>query len=1041
MAAKKSARAKSAVAGPKPTAKKKKASVPLKKEKGLPAKKKTSTGAKRKATTRSGTRSSAGARAGALAVPGRGGNSLPVVGVGASAGGLEAFTELLKHLPANTGMAFVFIQHMDPRHKSSLAEILARSTHMSIAEATDGVRLEADQIYVTPPNMEMAVLHGVLHLMPRPESPARHMPIDSFFRSLAEDQGNKAIGVILSGTGSDGALGLGTIKAESGITFAQDQESAKYGGMPSAAVAAGHVDFTLPPAGIAQELALIGRHPHIEGIIVRQADQGIDAPEALQKIFILLRRASGVDFTYYKQNTVERRISRRMALHKIESIDRYVKYLQETPGEVDALFEDMLINVTGFFRDRELFDVFKQKVFPRIIENKPPDAPIRVWVPGCSTGEEGYSIAIALLEYLGENDLQSPIQFFATDVSDVAIEKAREGRYPENIAADVSPERLRRFFVGSEDGYQISKTIRDMCVFAKHNVVKDPPFSKIDLLSCRNLLIYLGPELQKRVIPAFHYALKPAGCLILGTSETIGGFSDLFSLFEKKYKLYSKKPTAARLPVDFGTTDLAPGPEPVAKRPPPVAWSRLDLQREADRIVLSKYEPGGVVINEQMEILQFRGHTGRYLEAAPGEASFSLLKMGREGLLLDLRASIHKARKENAAVRKEGLRIAHNGQLLEVNIEVIPIGPFESEELHFLILFEEVPAGPPEPKEPRVAKSRKKETGATPANREVERLRSELAGTKETLQAIIEEHESSNEELRAANEEIQSSNEELQSTNEELETAKEELQSTNEELTTLNEELENRNLELNQAINDLDNLLNTVNIPIVMLGRDLRIRTFTPLAEKVLKLIPADTGRPISELKLGIQVPDLEQQVLRVIETLNAQEIEVRAEDGCWYSIRIRPYRTSDDKIDGAVMAVVDITERKRAEEAVRDAEAYAQSIVATVRQPLVVLDGELRVVSANRAFYENFHVKPRDTENQLIFELGNRQWAIPKLRTLLEEIIPENTEFHDFQVEHDFPEIGYKQLLVNARRIDQEGDRAQLILLAIEEVTDGKKR
>ena len=1041
MVGKKSARAKSAVAGPKPTAKKKKASAPLKKEKGSPAKKRTSTGAKRKATTRSGTRSSAGARAGAVGVWDGGVGKLPVVGVGASAGGLEAFTELLKHLPANTGMAFVFIQHMDPRHQSNLAEILARSTDMSIAEATDGVRLEADHVYITPADMEMAVLHGVLHLMPRPESRARYLPIDSFFRSLAEDQGGRAIGVILSGTGSDGALGLRAIKAESGITFVQAQQSAKYGGMPSAAVAAGHVDFTLPPAGIAEELVRIGRHPHIERNKMRQADQGLlDAPEAMQKIFILLRSASGVDFTYYKQSTVERRISRRMVLHRIESIDHYVKYLQETPGEADALFEDMLINVTGFFRDRGLFDVLKQNVFPRIIENKSLDAPIRVWVPGCSTGEEGYSIAIALLEYLGENDLQSPIQVFATDVSDLAIEKGRAGRYPENIAADVSPERLRRFFVGSEDGYQISKTIRDMCVFAKHNVVKDPPFSKIDLLSCRNLLIYLGPELQKRVIPAFHYALKPTGCLMLGTSETIGGFSDLFSLSERKYKIYSKKPTAARLPFDFGTTDLAPGPEPVAKRPPPVAWTRLDLQREADRIVLSKYQPAGVVINEQMEILQFRGHTGRYLEPAPGEATLSLLKMAREGLLLDLRATIHKARKESTAVRKEGLRIAHNGQLLEVNIEVIPIGTTGSEEIHFLVLFEEVPTGPLEPKEARVAKSRKKETGATPANREVERLRSELAGAKETLQAIIEEHESTNEELRAANEEIQSSNQELQSTNEELETAKEELQSTNEELTTLNEELENRNLELNQAINDLDNLLNTVNIPIVMLGRDLRIRTFTPLAEKVLKLIPADTGRLVSELRLGIQVPDLEQQVLRVIETLNAEEKEVRAEDGRWYSMRIRPYRTTDDKIDGAVMALVDITERKRAEEALRDAQVYADSIVATVRQPLVVLDGEFRVVSANRAFYETFHVKPRDTENRLIYDLGDRQWDIPKLRTLLEETIPENAEFHDFQVEHDFPGIGYKQLLLNARRIDQVGDRPQLILLAIEEVTDGKE-
>lgn len=832
-----------------------------------------------------------------------------VVGIGASAGGLEAFIELLEHLPGDTGMAFVLVQHLDPRHKSNLAEILARSTQMSIREVTDGLPVEPDHIYVVPPNMEMGMLHGVLKLMPRAEPHGRHMPINSFLRSLAEDQGPRAIGVVLSGTGSDGALGLRAIKAEGGITIAQDQASAKYGGMPGAAVATGDVDCVLSVADIGRELARIGRHPHFARNVRPIGPQPARPEhEAIDKVFLMLRRATGVDFTYYKRSTVERRICRRMVLHKVERLEHYVKYLQENPQEVQALFEDMLINVTSFFRDPATFDALKKTVLPLILRDKPSDAPLRVWVPGCSTGEEAYSIAIALMEYMSEAEASSAVQIFATDVSETAIEKARAGKYPESIAGDVSPERLRRYFSGADGGYQVSKTIRDMCVFARQNVIKDPPFSQIDLLSCRNLLIYLGPEFQKKVIPAFHYALKPGGCLMLGSSETIGGFPELFSLVDRKHKIYSKKSARTRPALEFGVMDFMPKPHAQPERSPTVHRSPADLQREADRYVLSRYAPCGVIVDEHLEILHFRGETGCYLAPSPGEASLNLLKMAREGLLLELRAVIHRARKENASVRKDGLKVKSNGGFVPVDLEVIPLVSEREPAAHYLVLFHE---GQPAQSDSRSGeKSAGRSRPQQGESDEIHRLREELASTKESLQAIIEEHEATNEELRAANEEIQSANEELQSTNEELETAKEELQSTNEELTTLNEELENRNAELAQAINDLNNLLTSANIPIVMLCRNLRIRMFTPVAEKVLGLRSSDIGRPVGELNLGLGVENLEEQVADVIRSLETRELRIVAPSGTAYPMRIRPYRTADDKIEGAVLALMETHER-----------------------------------------------------------------------------------------------------------------------------------
>ncbi|PYV42789.1 MAG: hypothetical protein DMG09_01755, partial [Acidobacteria bacterium] len=816
------------------------------------------------------------------------GEKFPIVGVGASAGGLEAFTLLLRALPADTGMGFVIVQHLDPKHESMLTEILSAATTMPTMEVKDGMRVEADHVYVIPPNTNMALMHGRLNLMPRPEF-VGHLPIDYFLRSLADDLEGRAIGVILSGTASDGAQGLAAIKAGGGITFAQ----------------------ILSPQEIALELVKIGRHPYVAPIHFKQTEELLSGPEdALSKVFVLLRDTHAVDFSDYKPSTIKRRITRRMVLHKIDRLDEYVKYLQRNPPEVDSLYQDMLITVTSFFREPQTFEALNQKVFPEVLKHRGPDSAIRVWVPGCATGEEPYSVAMAWLEFLDETASGTPLQIFATDISDRSIDRARGGTYPESIQADVSPERLRRFFVKVDGNYQVNKSIRDVCVFARHNVTKDPPFSKIDLISCRNVLIYMDPLLQKKVMPIFHYSLNQCGFLMLGHSETIGSFADLFSLFDRKNKIYAKKAISPGALVDFARRDHgADGMDfhkPVRKPGEP-DWGRFDLHKETDRVVLGRYAPAGVAVNENLDILQFRGDTSPYFAPMPGVASLSLLKMIREDLLMEVRTAVHEAKKKDANARRTNLQVKHNGQTKTVNLEVIPISSPLIKERFFLVLFEEATlsaAPPPGPVEHDTAGPDKPGSGARSKRRnlerEIARLRQELEALQAYLRATTEEHEATNEELRAANEEILSSNEELQSTNEELETAKEELQSTNEELNTVNEELENRNAELNQLNNDLHNLLTGLNIPIVVLGQDLRIRRFTASAERVFNLIRSDVGRPITDIKPNIEATDLERATLDVMDSLDTVEREVQDRQGFWYSMRIRPYRTADNKIDGA---------------------------------------------------------------------------------------------------------------------------------------------
>ncbi len=950
------------------------------------------------------------------------GEPCPVVGVGASAGGLEAFTDLLKHLPAQTGLAFALVQHLDPTRKSHLSEILSRATGMRVVEVKNGISLKPDCVYVIPPNASMSVSDGTLTLAAREGGRGRHLPIDHFFESLAAHRGNKAIGVVLSGNASDGTMGLKAIKAAGGIAFAQDEESAKFPGMPRSAIGAGFVDFILPPEKIATELARLGAAPYVQAPKDGQSDE--QKGDGIRKVFKLLRSATGVDFANYRQTTIQRRIQRRLTVQRADALGEYLKQLEKDPKEVQALFQDILIHVTNFFREPESFALLRSQVFPELMKQRASDDPIRVWVPGCSTGEEAYSLAISLVEFLGDKRDRTAIQIFGTDVSESVIEAARRGIYDTSIEADVSPEQLRRFFTKGDRGYQINKCIRDLCSFARQNVVKDPPFSKLDLISCRNLLIYFEPVLQKKLIPVFHYALKPHGWLMLGSAETVSPFGDLFSPLDGKSKIFRKRPEGGsgmphmHLESDFPTAQKDPvHPE---ERPAQEVWSRLDVLREADRLVTSRYCPPGLVVNEEMEIIQFRGEVAPFLDPGNGEASLNLFRMVRPAFAREIRAAIASARKGSANARAHTLHLDLHGSAREVAVVVMRIDPPTVKERAYVITFEALPKAPepPHSKTDRRADARSAE------------LAEDLAAMKEHLQALSEEHDATNEELRSANEEIQSSNEELQSTNEELETAKEELQSSNEELTTLNEELRHNNGHLTDVNDDLTNLLRGVGLPVVMLGRDLRIRRFTPGAQKLFKLVPTDIGRPLGDIKADIDLPDLETLVREVIDGLTVKERELRDHQGRWHRLQVRPYETSENKIAGAVVILFDVDEARRNGERLKHAANYAEAIIETMRDPLLVLDGSLRVKRATEGFCRHFRVKVEATEGQLLYELGNGQWDIPALRRMLEEILPKNTRVHDFPVTHSFPKIGQKTILLNARRVaSASGDEAMIVI------------
>ena len=884
----------------------------------------------------------------------------PIVAIGASAGGLKAFKEFFKHLPTDTGMAFVAIQHLLPTAESMLAELLGRSTKLPVIEATSGMKVEPNAVYVVPRDADMTIVYGVLRLSPRAKTHGLHMPIDIFFRSLAEDRGTRAVGVVLSGTGSDGMIGLEEIKAKGGITFAQDPATAEYGAMPVHAIASGIVDFVLSPDAIADELIKISRHPYVAQ--PEELDSALSAVDAtlLDNIFALLRAESGIDFSDYKQATIKRRIARRMAIHKMAKLEDYAAYLQQDPIEVAALFKDFLITVTEFFRDPATFEALKTEIFPEILRHKENDEPVRIWVPGCSTGEEVYSIAIALIEFLDNQRLRPPVQIFGTDIKEETINKARAGIYPEGIVEHVSPERLERFFVKAGDGYRINTAVRELCVFAVHDVTSNPPFSKLDLISCRNLLIYLNQSLQRNVIATFHYALQPWGYLVLGASESVGRQTELFELIDKKRKVYARKPAPSRAPHDYPSRAYVPQEVPYRKNEALKAerGAASDARLQACHALISKYSLAGVFVNEHGHVMQFYGNVDPFARFAPGEPSNNLFDIAREDIALELQTAVYEARTSNATVTKEGLTLEYDGARRIVTIDVIPIkgsaGGF-----YFLVLFEDMTAkGEAETAEPLPPKERDVK------DKEIARLKQELEMAKEYLQSVVDEKDVTNEEIKAANEEIQSSNEELQTINEELETAKEELQSSNEELSTLNEELQNRNLELMQLSDDLNNLLISVDIPIVMLGSDLKIRRVTPKAQEVLSIGKDDIGKPVSSIESCINVPGLERLAQDAIGRLNIKEQEIQDRQERWHLMQIRPYKTGENRIEGAVVALFGIDDLKRSlierEMLLTQVEALAaqiekerdfyQRILDSVPVPISYLDEDLIYRLVNKA-------------------------------------------------------------------------------------------
>jgi two-component system CheB/CheR fusion protein len=825
-----------------------------------------------------------------------------VVGVGASAGGLEAYTELLDGLSEKPGLALLLVSHLDPEQKSHLAPILSRTCRMPVIEVTEGMPIEVDRVHVIPPGTSMSMTDGHIALSPRAPRPAPHMPIDHLFRSLAAIQKGRSVGVILSGNGTDGVIALQAIKAAGGVTFAQAESTARYPNMPRAAVLDGNVDYVMRPREIAQALERISRHPY-----TKQPDQPLAATtlpgeDPMASIINLLRLRMAVDFTHYKQTTIRRRVLRRMALRNLKDPAEYLELLRSDDAELQNLYQDFLIRVTQFFRDPDAYDALKQSVFPGIVDGRAPNAPIRIWVAGCSTGEEVYSIAICLLEYLENRTESATIKILATDLNEMALEKARAGVYLDNIEMDVTPARLRKFFTRHDGHYQISKSIRELCIFSRHNIIHDAPFSRLDLVSCRNLLIYMDVALQKRVIPLLHYALNPKGYLFLGSSENVGGFNELFEPVDSRHRIFMRSTTNSPVPIDFGATSstgvLAEQPGRDEHAP---LWNALDVQKEADRVLLSRFAPVGVVVDETMTVLQFRGRTAQYLEPAPGMASLDLFRMLREGLLAEVRSAAMRARAENVNVARDDVRISDGGGTRSLRIEVIPFKVPPSGIRFFLVLFQEAAEGQVAP--PAVLQ----EARPSVSDDHVIQLQQELGAMREYLQSVIEEQESTNEELKSANEEILSANEELQSTNEELQTAKEEAQSANEELATVNEELRHRNAELARVNDDLLNLLSGVNIPIVMVSRDLRIRRFTPQAEKLFNLIPSDVGRPISDMKPALDLNDFPERISTVIDSLIPHESEVKDLSSRWYSLRIRPYVTLDSKIDGASIVLIDI--------------------------------------------------------------------------------------------------------------------------------------
>lgn len=853
--------------------------------------------------------------------------SFPIVGIGASAGGLEALEQFLKQVPAESGMAFVIVQHLDPTHKGIMPELLQRGTGMNVVQVKDRTTVRPDCVYVIPPNKDMSILHGVLHLLEPTAPRGLRLPIDFFLRALAQDQQEHSIGVILSGMGSDGTLGLRAIKEKAGVVLVQEPTTAKFDGMPRSAIDAGLADIVAPVDELpAKIIAYLHRTPLLARAEVILGDK---TQSALEKAVILLRAHTDHDFSLYKRNTLYRRIERRMGIHQISKMAGYVRYLQENSQEVDLLFKELLIGVTNFFRDPAAWEQLRTEAIPALLANRAPGHALRAWVPGCSTGEEAYSLAMVFKEAVEQLKPRGnfALQIFATDLDRDAIDKARQGFFPENIAADVSPERLSRFFAKEDRGYRVRKEIREMVIFAPQNLVMDPPFTKLDLLSCRNLLIYLTPEVQKKLMPLFHYSLSPGGVLLLGSAETVGNGTDLFAPLSGKSRLFRRAESAGRhepidFPSSFGVVPAAGSEARPAVKPP------ASLQTLADQLVLQRYAPPAVLVNDKGDIFYVSGRTGKYLEPAAGKANWNIFVMARESLRYELSSAFQKALRQPEAVTVHGLKVGTNGgdQSVEVTVRRLD----EPGPLHGLVMivFTDVPT-------PAAAQRVDRQPKASPRSARLTELELELQQVRNEGRTNHEEMQTSQEEFRSANEELQSTNEELQSTNEELTTSKEEMQSLNEELQTVNVELQAKVDELSRASNDMKNLLDSTDIATLFLDNDLKVRRFTPQATSIIKLIPADAGRPITDLASELSYPELVADAREVLRKLASVEKPVGARDGRWFTVRIMPYRTLDDRIDGVVITFADITAAKALEAKLRGQQAGLQPPAPPAPKPV----------------------------------------------------------------------------------------------------------
>ena len=955
----------------------------------------------------------------------------PIVGVGASAGGLVALQGLFSGLKANMHAAFVVIQHRSGEHSSVMKSLLEKNTPFEVTDIEDGTEVDPGTIYLAPAGQDVYMADGALQLQEAHRHSSVHLPIDTFLRSLAQDEAEKAICIILSGTGSDGTSGVKEIKGAGGMTMVQDPGQAKYDGMPQSAIDTGMVDFILPVEQMGERLSGYLDHPYVQRRATPDMEHALE--EQLRKIFLLIRNETGNDFSHYKRSTIRRRIARRLAVHQIETLRDYIKLLHDDKDEVHNLAREMLITVTNFFRDREAFDALQKTVIEPLVEEKNPDEPIRIWVSGCATGEEAYSIAILVQEAMERAGKHHHVQVFATDLDDDAIGTARRGQYPKSIAADIAPNRLRRFFSEENRHYKVKGSIRDMLVFARHNITKDAPFSCVDLVSCRNLLIYLDGTLQQKLIPLFHYTLAPGGWLFLGESESIGSFSDLFAPADGKYKIFRRKPGdgSYEQPDEVG---YSPSHER-QREERQIPRGREKLGKLAERVILRDYSLPCVLVDQKFNIVYFSGDVTPYLTYPTGRPTWNLMHLARPELHYKLNALLKRAFHERHTVVEEDVQIRINDRLMAAEITVRPVHEPGIGDNLMLVVFK---ADPQEPKRER-GEAATADVPEDEKDARIRELQQEVQATKEYLQTTIEELETSNEELKSSNEELQSTNEELQSTNEELDTSREELQSTNEELRTVNSEHQEKIEELCQAYNDLNNLLGATEVATIFLDRELCVRRFTPSARRLFRLMDRDIDRPIGDIASSIQQEALESEVQTVLNDLKSIEKEVHAQgqkDGC-YRMRISPYRTDENVIDGVVITFEDIDEYKKVIGRLEGTKAFIEAIVETVREPLLVLDGELRVQEANAAFYRDFQVKPEQTVGVLVYDLGNGQWDIPALRELLEKIVPENKKFEDFRMEHEFPKLGRRTMLLNARQTVHEGEATGRILLAIEDVTD----